>query len=277
MQLKEFRIYDHSRESLMKIRKELNRQLYLQKVHGYTKKAYHLNDAVFEAVINGDLEKLKLLMSSSMIRLSTEMRILSENQLNNMKYHFAITATLLAESSLGSGLGHDEAYMIADIYSQKSDKAAACDELQPLLEDMCLDFAKRICEIKKDDVISIHIRKCIDHIYEDLNADLSVKGLADFLKLNVSYLSKLFKQETGQTVKAYVTAAKMDTAQNLLKYSDLSYFEISASLGYSSQSAFTCAFRKFTGITPGKYREKHLVYSGCSGMSGGVQSETGNH
>ena len=128
-----------------------------------------------------------------------------------MKYHFAITATLLAESSLGSGLGHDEAYMIADIYSQKSDKAAACNELQPLLEDMCLDFAKRIGEIKKDDIISIHIRKCIDHIYEDLNADLSTKGLADFTKLNVSYLSKLFKQETGQTVKAYVTAAKMDT------------------------------------------------------------------
>ncbi len=243
----------------MKIRIELNRQLYLQKVHGYHKKTYYLKDTVFEAIISGDLEKLKDLISSGMIKLSTEMRILSENQLNNMKYHFVIIATLLAESSLGSGLGHDEAYMIADIYSQKSDKAATCDDLQVILEDMCLDFAIRICEIKKDDIISIHIRKCIDHIYEDLNADLSAQGLADFAKLNVSYLSKLFKQETGKTIKAYVTAAKMDTAQNLLKYSSLSYFEISASLGYSSQSAFTYAFRKFTGITPGKYREKNYV------------------
>ncbi|MCI9395729.1 MAG: helix-turn-helix transcriptional regulator [Lachnospiraceae bacterium] len=124
---------------------------------------------------------------------------------------------------------------------------------------MCLDFAKRIGEIKKDDFISIHVRKCIDHIYEDLNADLSAEGLADFTNLNASYLSKLFKQETGQTIKAYVTAAKMDTAQNLLKYSNLSYFEISASLGYSSQSAFTYAFRKFTGVTPGKYRERNYA------------------
>lgn len=105
----------------------------------------------------------------------------------------------------------------------------------------------------------IHVRKCIDHIYEDLNADLSAEGLADFTNLNASYLSKLFKQETGQTIKAYVTAAKMDTAQNLLKYSNLSYFEISASLGYSSQSAFTYAFRKFTGVTPGKYRERNYA------------------
>lgn len=243
----------------MKIRIELNRQLYLQKVHGYIKKPYYLDDAVYEAIISGDTEKLKALISSGMVKLSAEMRILSENRLNNMKYHFAITATHLAESLLDKGLGHDEAYMIADIYSRKSDKAAVCDDLQPLLEDMCLDYAKRICEIKKDDIISIHIRKCIDHIYEDLNADLSAKGLADFTKLNVSYLSKLFKRETGQTIKSYVTAAKMDTAQNMLRYSNLSYFEISASLGYSSQSAFTYAFRKFTGITPGKYREKYYV------------------
>ena len=243
----------------MKIRTELNRQLYLQKVHGYTKKPYYLNDTVFEAITSGDIEALKLLISSGMIQLSTEMRILSENRLNNMKYHFVIVATHLAESSLGSGLGHDESYMIADIYSQKSDKATTCDDLQVLLEDMCLDFANRICEIKKDSIISIHIRKCIDHIYEDLNADLSTKGLAAFAKLNVSYLSKLFKQETGQTIKSYVTAARMDTAQNLLKYSDLSYFEISAALEYSSQSAFTYAFRKFTGITPGKYREKNYI------------------
>lgn len=53
---------------------------------------------------------------------------------------------------------------------------------------MCLDFAKRIQEIKKENVASAHIRKCIDHIYEDLGADLSVKELADLTNLNVSYL-----------------------------------------------------------------------------------------
>ena len=243
----------------MKIRQELNRQLYLQKVNGYEKRPYYFDDGVLEAINNGDTEKLKNLISQKLVKLPAEMRTLSENRLRNMKYHFAITASMLAESSLNGGLGHDEAYMIADIYSCRSDKKTECEDLQLLLEDMCMDYAKRIHEIKKDDIISIHIRKCIDHIYEDLNADLSVKGLAKLTKLNGSYLSKLFKQETGKTIKAYVTAAKMDTAQNMLKYSDLSYFEISTSLGYSSQSAFTYAFRKFTGVTPKKYHEKYYV------------------
>lgn len=245
----------------MKIRKELNKQLYLQKVYGYKKAPYYLDNAALEAVKSGDTERLIDLIASGTLRLSAEMRTLSKNRLSNFKYHFAIIATLLAESCLDSGLGHDEAYMIADIYSQKSDRSASYGDLQSLLEEMCLDYAARISEIKKDDIISLHIRKCIDHIYEDLNADLSAKGLADFTNLNVSYLSKLFKRETGQTIKAYVTAAKMDTAQNMLKYSDLSYFEISAMLGYSSQSAFTYAFRKFTGLTPGKYRERYYAES----------------
>jgi YesN/AraC family two-component response regulator len=238
----------------MKIRKELNRQLYRQKAYGYEKKPYYFDEAVLNAILDGDVETLKSLTVSGSVSLSAGMRILSKNELKNGKYHYVIAAAFLAETGIGAGLSHDESYMIADIYSRKADRAATCGDLQVLLEDMCLDFAERIQEIKKENVASAHIRTCIDHIYEDLGADLSVKELADLTSLNVSYLCKLFKQETGKTIKEYVTAAKMDTAQNLLKYSDLSCSEIAASLGYCSQSAFTYAFRLFTGTTPGKYR-----------------------
>lgn len=238
----------------MKIRTELNRQLYRQKAYGYEKKPYYFEDTVIDAILGGDVENLQRLTASGMVVLSSGMRTLSENLLRDRKYHFMITATFLAEICMDDGLSHDEAYMIADIYSRKADSAVSCNDLQRLLEDMCLDYAGRIREIKKENIISVPVRKCIEHIYEDLSADLSTKGLADLTNLNVSYLCKLFKRETGQTIKAYVTAAKMDTAQNLLKYSDLSCSEIATSLGYCSQSAFTYAFRQFTGTTPGKYR-----------------------
>lgn len=238
----------------MKIRKELNRQLYQQKAYGYEKKPYYFDEAVLTAILGGGVETLETLIASGAVILSMGMRSLSKNELKNGKYHFVITATFLAESGIDTGLGHDEAYMITDIYSRKADRADACDKLQILFQNMCLDFAKRISEIKKENTTSFHIRKCIDHIYEDLSADLSVKGLAELTNLNGSYLCKLFKQETGMTIKEYVTTAKMDTAQNLLRYSDLGCSEIAASLGYCSQSAFTYAFRQFTGTTPGKYR-----------------------
>ena len=200
----------------MKIRRELNRQLYKQKAYGCERSTYYLDKAVLDAILAGDFEKLKNLIFAEEVTLSAGMRMLSRNQLKNGKYHFMIMAAFLAEACMESGLSHDETYMIADIYSRKADRAVSCDGLQRLLEDMCLDYTGRIREIKKEHIISIHIRKCID--------------------------------------KTYVTAAKMDTAQNLLKYSDLSCSEIATSLGYCSQSAFTYAFRQFTGTTPGKYR-----------------------
>lgn len=238
----------------MKIRKELNRQLYRQKAYGYEKKPYSLDEAVLSAIFGGDVETLNALIADGAVMLPEGMRKLSKNPLRNGKYHFMILAASLAQSGMEAGLSHDEAYMIADIYSRKADRAADSNSLQSLLEDMCMDYAERMREIKKETVISFHIRKCIEHIYEDLGADLSIQRLAELTGLNASYLCKLFKQETGETIKEYVTAAKMDTARNLLKYSDLSCSEIASSLGFCSQSAFTCAFRHFTGTTPRKYR-----------------------
>jgi AraC-like DNA-binding protein len=124
---------------------------------------------------------------------------------------------------------------------------------------MCLDFTERMQEIRKEAVISLHIRKCIDYIYENLGADLSVKTLAKAAELNPAYLSRLFRQETGIPLKRFVKEARVDTAQNLLRYSNLSYLVISTSLGFSTQSVFIAVFKEITGMTPKVYREKYYT------------------
>ena len=86
-----------------------------------------------------------------------------------------------------------------------------------------------------------------------------MEKLAENENLNPSYFSKLFSQEMGTPVKAYILSVKIDTAKNMLEKSDYSVSEIAFSLGFSSQSAFTAAFKKLTGETPARYR-KHNDY-----------------
>ena len=99
----------------------------------------------------------------------------------------------------------------------------------------------------------------MDHIYHHLHESISMQELAGLTNLSASYLSTLFKKETGITVSDYITSKKMEAASNMLKYSDYTYAEISSFLNFSSQSHFTRVFKKHKGITPKQYREKNYM------------------
>lgn len=243
----------------MKIRHELNAALFDQKTNDYQRMPYHAEEYEFEAVAKGNAEKVRRQLETGEIDFINSKRTLSNNPLQNMKLHFAVSAAAIANACIKEKMGHDEAYTIADIYCRKADKCRSPSAVRLTFEELCTDCAERMSEIRKNDVISLHVRKCIDRIYEDLHADLTIEALAETAGLNPTYLARLFKQETGLTVKEYVTSAKMDTAKNLLKYSDLPYADIAVCLGYSSQSAFIYAFRRFTGTTPGRYRKLYYV------------------
>ncbi|MBQ7725428.1 MAG: helix-turn-helix transcriptional regulator [Lachnospiraceae bacterium] len=74
------------------------------------------------------------------------------------------------------------------------------------------------------------------------------------MSLNPSYFSALFKKETGTNFSAYLLNVKMENARLLLRNSNLSLSDISAELGFESQSYFSKMFKKETGLTPRDYR-----------------------
>ena len=244
----------------MRARRELNACLYSQKMDGRNMPEYRSESARYAEVQRGDTEALERKLQRGEMPLIAGQRILSEDGTKNAMYHFVIAASALARACMEGGMGHDEAHTLADIYTRKADRSQNQDAICRLHEEMCLDFAERMGEIRKESVISLHVRRCIDHIYENLASDLSVRALAEVVDLNPTYLSRLFARETGISLKQFIAEAKIDTAQNLLKYSDLSYLQISASLGFSSQSAFISVFKKITGMTPKVYREHFYLF-----------------
>ena len=85
-----------------------------------------------------------------------------------------------------------------------------------------------------------------------------MKDLAIQTKLNESYLSTLFKKETGTSVSGYILSKRMEAAENMLKFSDYTYAEISSILAFSSQSHFARIFKQQTGYTPKQYRNTYF-------------------
>ena len=240
----------------MKVRNELNYCLFLQKTNGIKRPPVNEEMKQYLDICNGDMESVR-----QNIEKITELhtRQLSENPVRNARYHLVIDASAIAKACIQNGMGHDEAYTLTDIYIRKADQCKSYDGVIKLIQEMQLDFTERMQEIRKQHFVSIHVRKGIDYIYENLRENLTVNALAAYCCLHPSYLSKLFYTETGTHLKTFILNAKIDTAQNLLKYSSLSYLDISAALGFSSQSLFIHTFRQITGTTPKKYRKEHYI------------------
>lgn len=183
-----------------------------------------------------------------------EDRKLSEDSVKNMKYCFVLALTDIVEICTKNGMLKSEAETLQDLYICRMDKCRKQEEIRRIYTEVCMKFAKQMQKTEKISVISWHIRKCMDYIHENLNCSLSIKRLARLVGLNPSYLSRLFKQETGISIKQYVITEKMHQAEKLLKDSELSYRDISVALGFSSQSAFIAMFKKATNMTPRHYR-----------------------
>lgn len=243
----------------MNTNRDLNYKLYIQKTDGFTRTPFNKEFERYMSIKAGNVEEVRSNFSKVRNDFLYGKGKLSDDPLRNIMYHFVVSAAVISRVCVEGGLGHDTAYTLSDIYIQKADKCKTTDSILDLLEEMLVDFAERMHDLKKENVISIHIRKCIDYIYDHLHEDLTVKQLGKVLGLNPSYLSKLFIKEKKMSINEFITRAKISTAENLLKFSDFTSLEISLALGYSSQSAFISVFKKINGVTPKQYRDMQYM------------------
>ena len=102
------------------------------------------------------------------------------------------------------------------------------------------------------------IHRCIQHIGVSYAEDLTLESTARMVYLSPTYLSRVFKNETGVTFSQYLNNVRITKAKELLLNPTLKLTDISLMVGYSDQSYFTRVFRKNTGITPSDYRKKKL-------------------
>lgn len=99
------------------------------------------------------------------------------------------------------------------------------------------------------------VHSALDYIDTHIEKKLSLSDVAEALKLNPSYISRLFKAQTGNTVTDYIRLQKLAKAKKLLKAGGYTVTEISELFGFSSIHYFSSCFKKQYGIAPGSYAQ----------------------
>ncbi len=189
-----------------------------------------------------------------------EIGTLSKDFLRNWKYLAVVVITLACRSAIRGGLTPEIAFSLSDSYIQKVDESSMQPHIFHLIRDAEFQYARMVQELKarqQKTEKNPYIEQCKDFVFSHLHEKLEVADIAEHLCLNANYLSELFHEYEGITLKSYIQQEKIKLAKNLLTYSYYTYSEIAAYLGYSSQSHFGKCFKQDTGYTPSQYRKKY--------------------
>jgi two-component system response regulator YesN len=119
------------------------------------------------------------------------------------------------------------------------------------LAHVLLEYSKT----RKDKSAKSLIGKAKEYIHQhSFEWSFSMEDVADFLELNPSYFSAIFKESVGTTYIDYITGYRLERAKELLKTTDAKISSIAKRVGYQHPAYFNYLFKKHFQVTPSEYR-----------------------
>nr|WP_314279100.1 helix-turn-helix transcriptional regulator [uncultured Peptostreptococcus sp.] len=125
-----------------------------------------------------------------------------------------------------------------------------------------LETTKMILDQYYDDMLEHKVlgvnpalKSVFAYIDENIHRPISLEEVSEYAHINKSYLSQIFKQNTGYTFSSYVNYRKLNRARKLLLHTEKNIAVISQECGYRNVSYFSTVFTKTVGISPGLFRK----------------------
>ncbi|HAX72454.1 MAG TPA: AraC family transcriptional regulator [Firmicutes bacterium] len=104
-----------------------------------------------------------------------------------------------------------------------------------------------------------YLEKAIAFIQNNYTNTIKITDVANYIGVNRSYLTHLFKQKLDMSPQEFLVSYRIDKACHLLQYTNLAISDISRSVGYSDPLAFSRIFKKVKSVSPKHFRQtQHL-------------------
>lgn len=243
-------------ESVSNIMKAISQEFFLRGENADQHNSFKQELREMESIENGDEERLLKTMSEIDER---KIGILAKNPLRHHKNVAIGNVTLASRAAIRGGVSVEASFSMADIFIQQIEKMSDIDEIIMYKRELKLVYARAVKEIKEDgkDNKNPLINEVKNYIFTHMHDSIQVAEIAEHFHVNPDYLSHLFSTHERKTIKQYILEEKISRSKNLLKYSTYKIRDIGFYLGFCSQSHFTKAFGRVTGMSPNEYRKKY--------------------
>ncbi|MDU0203335.1 helix-turn-helix domain-containing protein [Paenibacillus sp. MAH-36] len=183
----------------------------------------------------------------------------TRDELKNLLYYMTFTFTRELSEFPSE---YTESWRVEGLIpiTQAIDRFETMDDIKKVLLERLSTVAelwKQLRETKNHRLLIHDVKAYIDAHYA--NADLSLQLLAEQFSLSKNYVSRLFKEETGENFIDYLTALRIFHSKQLLEETGTSIQDIAGLVGYEHYFSFNRAFKKLTGFPPSDFRKKRIT------------------
>lgn len=214
---------------------------------------YAFETELMDAVSKGLTHKAEMLFSR-FSPTSFERRL--SDPLRNLKNYAIITNTLLRKAAQNGGVHPIYIDSLSSDFARRIEQVPEPASMQTFMLEMFRSYCRLV---RKYSIrgYSQPVQKTVIRIDSDLTADLTLRSLAEAQGINASYLSALFRRETGETVTDFVNRKRVELAVHLLTTTALQVQTVAQHCGFADVQYFSKVFKKIIGETPRALRARH--------------------
>ena len=212
---------------------------------------YSYENELMHAVAKGQLHKAESMLSSSSTFLF-EQRV--ADPVRNAKNYCIIMNTLLRKAAEQGGVHPIFLDSASSAFAQDIEQAVSLEQIPSLMTEMFRAYCRLVRKHSTRDY-SPPVQQALLYIEANLASDLNLRTLADMLNISSSYLSTIFKKETGATVTDFIARRRVERAKDLLRTTRLQVQTVAQHCGILDVHYFSKIFKKISGMTPKEYRD----------------------
>jgi AraC-like DNA-binding protein len=182
----------------------------------------------------------------------------SNFDLKSIKTRVVELIVILSRATIDAGADIREVFLFNTNYIQEIDRFDSIEELSVWLTGIMnrfISYSFDFNQVKHSNVVY----KVMEYVKANYSKKLTLDDIARHVYLSRSYLSSIFKEETGQSLFSYVNSVRVEKSRMFLLDNSISLVDISEMCGFEDQSYFTKVFKKAMGVSPKKYRDSRGV------------------
>ena len=181
----------------------------------------------------------------------------SGNDFGIIKTRILELLVLLSRAAMEGGADDREIFGMNYDYIGSINSFDNVEQLAYWLSEIMKRFTDCVFNLKGVKHIDV-IYKALEYIRNNHMRKITLDEVASHVYLSPSYFSSLFKREMKTNFSSYLNLKRVETSKRLLADSSVNLLEIAGLSGFEDQSYFTKVFKKYTGTSPGKYRESMI-------------------